>query len=531
MPRFRRGTTMDTVAPSGCKTWVDICFEHLCLQGLVDFVFLIRWCRVSREWMDALQRALRLMQQVSFPGGVTGEDALRALGLVAGGSVRFLRMRQCRNLIPSDIEEILHRLHATCLAVMEVDVTGCRDDVVLRALAVRTISMFGGSPLDVRAQLMGLAQGKAHCPLPAFLDALELLPPRLVFGQEFAPDDGEFLKLAAEASGNATSVAELALLLGLAFPGGNPGETRVFDCNKPDPHGDTALLLACKAGLLVLATMLMDAGANVSVANEQGDTALLLACKAGSLELATRLKDAGADVSVANTQGETPLLAALAAGNLELAKVLLRWGADVKAERRDGAGLIALAIHSKRPDSISFALRHGPERIASQSTFDARAWSQAYASLLNIKRWLLAGASPRMLALEIGALLMYPEADAGIVKRLDDMRALLHRHKELLQDTAKWPVPHVVEQLAAQDLGAIVHHDETDGSGKDMCRLIDCITPSSATGCRWSIQGDSAVHSVAVSPDMLKLARGEGDEAVVCCAVSGLELSRLVGHR
>jgi hypothetical protein len=521
---------MDTVAPSGCKTWVDICFEHLCLQGLVDFVFLIRWCRVSREWMDTLKCALRLMQQVSFPGGVTGEDALRALGLVAGGNVRFLRMRQCRNLIPGDIEEILHRLHATCLAVMEVDVTGCRDDVVLRALSVRTISMFGGSPLDVRAHLMGLAQGSAHCPLPAFLDALELLPPRLVFGREFAPDDREFFKLAAEACSacNATSVAELALLLGLAFPGGNPGETRVFDCNKRDPHGDTALLLACKAGLLVMATMLMDAGANVSVANEKDDTALLLACRAGSLELATRLKDAGADVSVANKQGETPLLVALAAGNLELATVLLSWGADVKAERRDGAGLIALAIHSKRPDSIIFALRHGPERIASQSIFNARAWAQAYVSPPEIKRWLLAGASPRMLALEIGALLMYPEADAG---RLDDMRALLHRHKELLQDTAKWPVPHVVEQLAAQDCGAFVQHHETDGSGEGMCRLIECITPSSATGCRWSIQGDSGVTSVAFSPDMLKLARGEGNEAVVCCAVSGLELSRLVGHR
>ena len=116
-------------------------------------------------------------------------------------------------------------------------------------------------------------------------------------------------------------LSELALLLGLAFPGSNPGETRVFDCNKPDPHGNTALLLACKAG---------------------------------SLELATMLKDAGADVSVANKRRDTPLLAALAAGNLELATVLLSWGADVKAERRDGAGLIALAIHSKRPDSISF---------------------------------------------------------------------------------------------------------------------------------------------------------------------------------
>ena len=338
--------------------------------------------------------------------------------------------------------------------------------------------------------------------------------------------------------GNATSVAELALLLGLAFPGRNPGETRVFDCNKRGPRGDTALLLACRAGLLVLATMLMDAGADVSVANEQDDTALLLACQAGNLELATRLKDAGANVSAANKQGETPLLVAVAIGNLVLAELLVSWGADVKAQRRDGAGLIALAIHSKCPDSISFALRHGPERIASQSTFDACAWAQAYTTPRNIQLWLLAGASPRTLALEIGALLLHPKVDAG---RLDDMRALLHRHKELLQDTAKWPVPHVVEQLAAQDLGASVQQEATDGSGEGMCRLIECITPSSATGeygrlvnaqaCRWSIEGDDAVRSVAFSPDMLKLARGEGNDAIVCCAVSGLEFRRLVGHR
>ncbi len=94
----------------------------------------------------------------------------------------------------------------------------------------------------------------------------------------------------------------------------------------------------------------------------------------------------------------------------------------------------------------------------------------------NIQQWLPAGASPRTLVLEIGALLLHPEADAG---SLDDMRSLLHLHKELLEDTAKWPVPHVVKQLASQDLGASVQHDETDGSGAVMCRLIECIKSSS----------------------------------------------------
>ena len=82
---------MDNVAHC-MKTWVIICFEHLCLHGLVDFVFLIRWCLVSREWMDALKRALRLLRQVSFPIGVTGEDVLGLgeIGLVAGGNINIV---------------------------------------------------------------------------------------------------------------------------------------------------------------------------------------------------------------------------------------------------------------------------------------------------------------------------------------------------------------------------------------------------------------------------------------------------------
>jgi len=138
---------------------------------------------------------------------------------------------------------------------MEVDVTRCRNDVVLRVISVRTISRFGGSQFDVSTQLMGLTQESDHCPLPqshkvpTFLDDLELLPPQLVFVGEFAPDYGEFLKLAAEAciACNATSVTELALLLSLAFPGSNPDEIHVFGCNKPDPHCTVTLHCCCHA--------------------------------------------------------------------------------------------------------------------------------------------------------------------------------------------------------------------------------------------------------------------------------------------
>jgi hypothetical protein len=391
---------MDTVAPSGCKTWVDICFEHLCLQGLVDFVFLIRWCRVSREWMDALKRAVRLMQQVSLPGGVTGEEALRALGLVAGGNINIIDLRGCSLISAEHMASIVALVREECPGAMEINIEGCSDWAVVRAVAECVAETFGiSTPRELYQRIKEMGNGE-RCVFPRLLEHLQEGPgPRLALDPEFKPeaepqsdedsdgeDDFSSRILARFTDGGETGpvcAKVMAVLLGVSF------DDDEFQCSK---------------------SQLRDAAA-------RGDT-----------ELVSLLLDAGVDINEANEQGDTALLAAVATGNLvELAELLVSWGADVKAQRRDGAGLIALAIHSKCPDSISFALRHGPERIASQSTLDALA--QAYASPRNIQQWLLAGASPRTLALEIGALLLHPKVDAG---RLDDMRALLHRHKELL---------------------------------------------------------------------------------------------------
>ena len=553
---------------SGQEGWEIFLFEHLSLHGRVPVACLMLWRRVSRGWRDALHRALPMLFQISFPDHVTGADVVAVLKRVAGQGLRMVALRGCRKLIASAMEEILDRLHATCPEVIEVDITGCSDQAVLRALSVRARSMFG----DVQTQLHLIARAQAplialaevpsaRCDFPLFRNALEERAPRIIVDQEFAPAEETFFKVLAEAcvAHDATAATtDVELLLGLDFP------NRFFDCNRRDRngqgalhivaqrgcpaplfavlrsagailnakdiHSDTPLMLAVKAGDLVLATMFKNAGADVLLANNRGDTPLLMACKAGNLRMATMLKDDGADVSVANHRGETPLLAVFAAkaANLELAELLVSWGADVTAVRRDGAGVIALAIHSKRADLINFALHHRPEHVAPQSSFDDNTLAQAYSSLDNIRRWLLAGASPRTLALEVGALLMYPEVDAGIVKKLDVVRALLYRHQDLLQDTTNWPVPHVVEQLAVQDLRGFFQHDEHVGSGEDMCRLIKCSTRPSATVCRWSFQGYyESVLSVTFSSDGRKLAYAEGTEVVVSCAVSGIECFRL----
>ena len=70
-----------------------IFFEFLFLHGPVDVDLVMRWRRVSREWMDALNHASPLLRQVSFPVGMTGEDVLRALDLVAaGGNINIVAL-------------------------------------------------------------------------------------------------------------------------------------------------------------------------------------------------------------------------------------------------------------------------------------------------------------------------------------------------------------------------------------------------------------------------------------------------------
>jgi serine/threonine protein kinase len=80
----------DTVAPAGgVKTWVDIVFDNLCLNGQVDLAVVLRWRRVSREWRGALNHALPLLRQVSFPVGVTLEGHYQILKQLGEGAYGF----------------------------------------------------------------------------------------------------------------------------------------------------------------------------------------------------------------------------------------------------------------------------------------------------------------------------------------------------------------------------------------------------------------------------------------------------------
>ena len=98
----------------------------------------------------------------------------------------------------------------------------------------------------------------------------------------------------------------------------------------------TPLRHTCWDGDLEIATLLIEAGANVNAENKHGWTPLSAACTVGDLEMVTLLIEAGADVNAKNMNGNTPLHVACSEGRLEIATLLIEEGADVNAKNKRG---------------------------------------------------------------------------------------------------------------------------------------------------------------------------------------------------
>jgi hypothetical protein len=113
---------------------------------------------VSLAFREAVDKALPLLPRIAFP---KGGDVLSVLKRVAGTNLKLVGLEGCRQLSPDDMARILKCLATTCPAVMEIDMAGCTDDAIARALAVGAQKTFGAvSPADLRALLMAQVEGE-----------------------------------------------------------------------------------------------------------------------------------------------------------------------------------------------------------------------------------------------------------------------------------------------------------------------------------------------------------------------------------
>ena len=92
--------------------------------------------------------------------------------------------------------------------------------------------------------------------------------------------------------------------------------------------GDTALIIALRAGDRDWAGFLLNKGADPNLQGANGDTPLIAAARVGFDEAAEWLLGLGAKVDETNRSGETPLIIAVQQRDARLVKVLLQAGAD-----------------------------------------------------------------------------------------------------------------------------------------------------------------------------------------------------------
>lgn len=125
---------------------------------------------------------------------------------------------------------------------------------------------------------------------------------------------------------------------------------RVTGLRDNQAEGETLLILACEAGSVELATLLLEYGADPNQLNEKGDkTPLIAAARLGNLAKVVRvLLDSGAEIEKTNVQKRTPLMAVIDHYQEDhgICQLLLNRGA--RANSTDHEGNTPLMLASRR---------------------------------------------------------------------------------------------------------------------------------------------------------------------------------------
>jgi len=138
-----------------------------------------------------------------------------------------------------------------------------------------------------------------------------------------------------------------------------------------EPHKDgvTALLVACQGGHMGTAQLLVEAGAELRVADDEEVTPLLAAVKGKHLSLANYLLQHGADPNDSWMDEKTSkphnlLMDAVVDSQLELALLLVSQGANLSYVDEDGVSVITQAAYQGQLAVVKALLEKGADPSA-----------------------------------------------------------------------------------------------------------------------------------------------------------------------
>lgn len=154
------------------------------------------------------------------------------------------------------------------------------------------------------------------------------------------------------------------------------GETGA-DINCVDKNGNTALILAVysrkREAVKFLANYHKDekgrvlenfAKIGLDTLNKERVSALHLAVKLGNIEIATILLEAGADVNVVGANKETPIFEAVKNNDVEMIELLTRYGANLKLRNKEGMTPGVVACHNReRQAALEYILKTNKESV------------------------------------------------------------------------------------------------------------------------------------------------------------------------
>jgi ankyrin repeat protein len=142
------------------------------------------------------------------------------------------------------------------------------------------------------------------------------------------------------------------------------------DVNAQHGDGSTALHFAAYSDNLVIADLLIRAGARVDEANDLGATPLHLACNNGSAAMVDRLLTGKSNPNAKLLNGESVLMSCARTGNAAAVRALLVHGADAKvAEPEHNQTTLMWAAAESHPDVVAMLIEFGA---------DIRARSRSY---------------------------------------------------------------------------------------------------------------------------------------------------------
>lgn len=187
--------------------------------------------------------------------------------------------------------------------------------------------------------------------------------------------------------------------------------------NEPDvtsQDGTTALHWAVNDANLAAVKLLLEHGANPSLANRYGAAPLFTAVTGGDAHIVNALLEAGADPNQALAEGETVLMTAARAGNVEIVKALLAKGANTEArENFYGETALIWAVAENHADVVEVLLAHGTG-VDTRSTATQFERRSAGLSLLPLGDWTPLMYAARDGAFEAAEVLVNHKADVNV---------------------------------------------------------------------------------------------------------------------